>query len=211
MQRESIKIDSPISSQNASIGKELIVSGHSSDNSARNCSVSLIINDIRPYQNAIARGTGGINNFSQWEFSLRNDYTQIIEGENKITAKLLCTSAPTRWNSVFINGIPGYSNEEILSPVQSGERSEIPTTNLSDVKGIDTNNKTLHVSITPQKNPVARGDAQNATIAVTDSASRAVSNAEIGGKLIYPGNNYEKRFKGKTDLQGKFVYSWTIG
>jgi hypothetical protein len=211
MQRESIKIDSPISSQNASLGKELIITGHSSDNTAKNCSVSLIVNDVRPYQNAIAKGTGGINDFSEWEFSLRNDYTQIIEGENKITAKLLCMSVPTRWNSVFINGIPGYSNEEILSPLQSGERSEIPTTNLSDVKSIDTNNKTLHVSITPQKNPVARGDAQNATITVTDSDSRAVSNAEIGGKLIYPGNNYEKQFKGKTDLRGKFVYSWTIG
>lgn len=211
MPRESIKIDSPISGQNASLGKELIISGHSSDNIAKNCSVSLIVNDIRPYQNAVAKGTGGINDFSQWEFSLRDDYTQIIEGENKITAKLLCMSAPTRWNSVFIKGVPSYSNLEILSPVQSGERSEIPTKNLSDIKHVDINNKTLLVSVFPQKNPVTRGDAQNATITVTDSASKAVSNAEIGGKLIYPGNNYEKEFKGKTDLQGKFVYSWTIG
>jgi len=211
MPRESIKIVNPISSQNASMGKELIISGHSSDNSAKNCSVSLIVNDVRPYQNAVAKGTGGINDFSQWQFSLRDDYTQIIEGKNKITAKLLCVSAPTRWNSVFINGVPSYDNEEILSPVQSGGRSEIPTTKLFDVKRVDTNNKTLLVSIIPQKNPVVRGDAQNATIVVTDSASRAVSNAEIGGKLIYPGNNYEKQFKGKTDLQGKFVYSWTIG
>jgi len=82
---------------------------------------------------------------------------------------------------------------------------------LSDIKDVDINNKTLLVSVFSQKNPVARGDAQNGTITVTDSASRAVSNAEIGGKLIYPGDNYEKQFKGKTDLQGKFVYSWSIG
>ena len=31
------------------------------------------------------------------------------------------------------------------------------------------------------------------------------------GKLIYPGNNYEKKFNGVTDSQGKFVYSWIIG
>jgi hypothetical protein len=209
--RESIKIDDPISSQNASIGEELIISGHSSDNIAKNCSVTVIVNDVRPYQNAIAKGTGGTNDFSQWEFSLRNDYSQIIEGKNKITAKLLCMSAPTRWNSVFINGVPNYINEEILSPVQSGQRSEIPTTNLSDIKDVATNNKTLLVSVFPEKNPVARGEAQNTTITVTDSDSRAVSNAEIGGKLIYPGHNYEKEFKGKTDVQGKFVYSWTIG
>ena len=112
----------------------MIISGHSSDNIAKNCSVTVIVNDVRPYQNAIAKGTGGINDFSQWEFSLRNDYAQIIEGKNKITAKLLCMSAPTRWNSVFINGVPNYINEEILSPVESGQRSEIPTTNLSDIK-----------------------------------------------------------------------------
>ena len=211
IRRESIKIDDPISNQNASIGKELIISGHSSDNNAKNCSVTVIVNDVRPYQNAVAKGTGGVNDFSQWEFSLRGDYTQIAEGENKITAKLLCMSAPTRWNSVFINGVPNYSNKEILSRVQSGEGSEIPTTNLSDIKHVDINNKTLLVSIFPQKNPVERGDTQNATITVTDSASRALSNAEIGGKLIYPGDNFEKEFKGKTDLNGKFVYSWTIG
>lgn len=211
IRRESIKIDDPISNQNASIEKELIISGHSSDNNAKNCSVTVIVNDVRPYQNAVAKGTGGVNDFSQWEFSLRGDYTQIAEGENKITAKLLCMSAPTRWNSVFISGVTNYSNKEILSRVQSGEGSEIPTTNLSDIKHVDINNKTLLVSIFPQKNPVERGDTQNATITVTDSASRALSNAEIGGKLIYPGDNFEKEFKGKTDLNGKFVYSWTIG
>ena len=211
MPRESIKIDNPVLSQKASMGKGLIISGHSSDNNAKNCSVSVIVNDIRPYQNAIAKGRGGINDFSQWEFSLRNDYAQLIEGENKITAKLICESAPTRWNSVFINGVPNYSNEEILSPVQSKQRSDVSTMNLSDIKDAAINTKTLLVSVFPQKNAVARGDAQNATITVTDSESRVVSNAEIAGKLIYPGGNYEKEFKGKTDLQGKFVYSWVIG
>ena len=56
-----------------------------------------------------------------------------------------------------------------------------------------------------------RGDTQNATITVTDSGSRAVANAEIKGKLIYPGENYEKNFSGMADSQGQFVYSWTIG
>ncbi|MDW0141599.1 MAG: metallophosphoesterase, partial [Nitrososphaeraceae archaeon] len=46
---------------------------------------------------------------------------------------------------------------------------------------------------------------------VTDSASRAVANAEISGNLIYPGEDFEKEFTGITDPQGKFVYSWTIG
>jgi hypothetical protein len=208
--KEWIKIVNPMLIQKVSTGKELLISGQSSDSAAKDCSVSVIVNDVKPYQNAVAMGTGGTNDFSKWEFVLHDDYSHIIEGENKITAKLLCISAPTRWNSVFVNGVPTYSNEEVLSPVQSGERSNI-TTNLSDIKVADSNNNALLVSIFLQKNPVARGDTQNTTITVTDSVSRAVTNAEIDGKLIYPGNNYEKVFKVRNDYQGKFVYSWTIG
>ncbi|MDW0249666.1 MAG: hypothetical protein QN702_08615, partial [Nitrososphaeraceae archaeon] len=81
----------------------------------------------------------------------------------------------------------------------------------SGTNEIDGNNNELLVSISSLKNPVERGDIQNATITVTDSGSKAVANAEIVGKLIYPGNNYEKDFSGITDSQGKFVYSWIIG
>lgn len=94
--KETIKIVNPITTQNVSTGEELIISGQSSDNTLKNCSVSLIVNDVRPYQYAVASGAGGITDFSQWKFVLHTNYTHIIEGENKITAKLLCTSAPTR-------------------------------------------------------------------------------------------------------------------
>lgn len=208
---ETIKIVNPITTQNVSTGQELIVSGVSSDNTLKNCSVSVIVNDVRPYQTAVAKGTDGINEFSQWEFVLRTNYTQIIQGENKITSKLQCTSAPPRWYSVFVNGVPNNSNEEIFSPVQTEEQQNIPTTNLSETNDIDNVNNVLLVSIFPQKNPVARGDSQNTTITVTDSASGPVANAEISGNLIYPGDNYEKEFTGITDAQGKFVYSWIIG
>jgi uncharacterized GH25 family protein len=94
---------------------------------------------------------------------------------------------------------------------QTEEQQNIPTTNLSETSDIDGNNNVLHVSILPLKNPVARGDSQNTTITVTNSASRPVANAEINGNLIYPGDNYEKEFSGITDSQGIFVYSWIIG
>ena len=211
MPLETIKIVNPITTQNVSTGQELKITGVSSDNSLKNCAVSVIVNDVRPYQTALAKGTDGINDYSEWEFVLRTNYTQIIEGENKITSKLLCTSAPPRWYSVSVNGVPNYSNEEVLSPVQTEEQQNIPTTNLSETNDIDGNNNVLLVSILPLKNTVARGDSQNTTITVTDSASRPVPNAEIDGNLIYPGDNYEKEFSGITDPLGKFVYSWIIG
>ncbi len=210
--KETIKIVNPIATQNVSTGQELSISGVSSDNSLKNCSVSLIVNDVKPYQNAVASGTGGLDDFSQWKFVLNTNYTQIIDGENKITAKLLCSSAPTRWYSVFVVGVPNISNQEILSPVQSRPpQQELPTENASEIVDTDSNNNVMLVSVIAQKNPVARGDTQNTTITVTDSNSRAIPNAEIDGKLVYPGNDFEKTFKGKTDPQGKFVYSWTIG
>ena len=214
-QKESIKILSPVTTQNATVGKDLLISGQSSDDDVKNCSVSVIVNDIRPYQNAFARGIKGLDDFSRWEFVLSNNYTHVIEGMNKITAKLLCESAPTRWYSVSVNGIPNLSNVQIAppqsSPIQSLQRSNVSETNLSNIEESGNNNTSLLVSILAQKNPIARGDIQNTTITVTDSAKRPITNAEINGKLIYPGNNFEKEFVGKTDYNGKFIYSWTIG
>src|SRR6187431_1524859 len=214
-QKESIKILGPVTTQNATVGKDLLISGQSSDDVVKNCSVSVIVNDIRPYQNAFARGTEGMDDFSRWEFALSNNYTHVIEGVNKITAKLLCESAPTRWYSVFVNGIPNLSNVQIAPPqssqIQSVERSNVSETNLSNIEESGNNDSSLLVSILAQKNPIARGNIQNTTITVTDSAKRPITNAEINGKLIYPGNNFEKEFVGKTDYNGLFIYSWTIG
>lgn len=214
-QKESIKILSPVTTQNATVGKDLLISGQSSDDNVKNCSVSVIVNDIRPYQNAFARGIKGLDDFSRWEFVLSNNYTHVIEGMNKITAKLLCESAPTRWYSVSVNGIPNLSNVQIVppqsSPIQSVQRSNVSETNLSNIEESGNNNTSLLVSILAQKNPIARGDIQNTTITVTDSAKRPITNAEINGKLTYPGNNFEKEFVGKTDYNGMFIYSWTIG
>ena len=236
---EIIKIVNPITTQNVSAGQELKISGTSSDTTSKNCSVSVIVNNLRPYQTAIAKGSDGISDYSQWEFALRNSYTQINDGENKITAKLSCSAASPRWYSVFVNGVPNNSNNEPLSPlkseeeqstlsaklstpnntnnneqlpaIQSEEEQDLPSSDLSVTDNTDGDENALLVSIVPLNDPVSRGDTQSVTITVTDSTSNAVANAEIEGNLIYPGDNFEKEFNGITDSQGEFVYSWTIG
>ncbi|TLX90466.1 MAG: hypothetical protein E6K94_06725 [Thaumarchaeota archaeon] len=255
-QIESIKILSLLPNQNVDLEKEPVISGESSDTIAKDCSVYVIVNDVRPYQSAVASGKGGANDFSQWKFVLHKEYAHLNEGSNKITAKLLCKTAPARWNSVVVNGVPSnnasetlspvessqqsnasetlspvessqqsnasetlspvessqQSNaSETLSPVESSQQSNASETSLSDNKKVETNNNQLLVTISPQKDPVARGDTQNATITVTDSNHRSIANAQIDGNLIYPGDNFKKQFKGITDYQGKFVYSWTVG
>ena len=60
---ETINIVKPVATQNVSIGDELKISGQSSDNNLKNCSVSVIVNNLKPYQNAVAEGPGGSNDF----------------------------------------------------------------------------------------------------------------------------------------------------
>ena len=190
-QLESVKILNPTSFQSADLKKELVVLGESSDTPTKDCSVYVLVNRVQPYQSAIASGTGGATDFSQWKFVLHENYTHLNEGNNKITAKLVCNSVATRWYSVVVSGVPSSSISE--TPIDTTQQSK------------------LLVTILPLKNPVARGDSQNATIIVTNSDNRPIANAQIDGKLIYPGNNFQKEFKGSTDLDGKFVYSWIIG
>ena len=229
-QLESVKILNPTSFQSADLKKELVVLGESSDTPTKDCSVYVLVNRVQPYQSAIASGTGGATDFSQWKFVLHENYTHLNEGNNKITAKLVCNSVATRWYSVVVSGVPSSSisetpidttqqsneSETPIDTTQQSNESETPidTTQQSNESEtpIDTTQQSkLLVTILPLKNPVARGDSQNATIIVTNSDNRPIANAQIDGKLIYPGNNFQKEFKGSTDLDGKFVYSWIIG
>src|ERR1044071_9947567 len=128
---ETISIIKPIATQNVSTGDELKILGQSSDNNLKNCSVSVIVNNLKPYQNAVAKGPGGSNDFSQWEFVLSNNYTHVINGENKITSKLLCPTELTRWFSVVVNGVSGDSIQQEFSPVQDKVQQSTPVTNSS--------------------------------------------------------------------------------
>lgn len=206
-----MNIVNPITGQKVKAGQQLEVTGESSDSTSKDYEVSIIVNDVKPYQDAVASGAGGPNDFSQWKFTLHVGYTFLKDGNNKITAKLSCVSEPTRWYSISVSGISTSTNEEVVPLVQSGQQSNTSPPTFLDIKFTNSNDNVLLVSILPQKNPVARGDSENIIISVTDSNSKAVPDAQINGKLIYPGGNYEKDFSGITDTDGKFEYSLTIG
>ena len=217
MQLESVKILNLTPFQTVDLKKELLVSGESSDTATKDCSVYVIVNGIQPYQKAVASGAGGSTDFSQWKFTLHEQYTHLNQGNNKITAKLLCDTSPTRWYSVTVSAISSNASESVL-PQGSTSETVLPEESTQQSNASDsisseqlTQSSKLLVTISPLKNPVARGDRQSATITVTDSNKMAVSDAQINGKLVYPGDNFEKDFDGATDLDGEFVYSWTIG
>jgi hypothetical protein len=102
-----IKITSPTRDQQIPVGKDLTISGTSMDNATSNCQVSVIVNNVKPYQNSAAAGTGGAADYSKWNFVLTSKYTTIKQGENRITARYECVNDPASkgFSSVNITGI----------------------------------------------------------------------------------------------------------
>jgi hypothetical protein len=135
----SVKITSPKSGQlvfasitntsnptnGTSNNSTLLVSGTATDNADSPCEVSVLLNDVRPYQPATPRGTSGIDDYSNWQFSLTPDYAPIKQGANKITAKLECLKSPvnlTKWYSVRVIG---GTQEQVLLQEQQFQKQKL--------------------------------------------------------------------------------------
>ncbi|MDW0264323.1 MAG: hypothetical protein QN860_07280, partial [Nitrososphaeraceae archaeon] len=151
MQLESVKILNLIPLQNVDLKKELVISGESSDTAAKDCSVHVLVNGVQPYQSAVASGTGGATDFSQWKFVLHEQYTHLNEGNNKITAKLVCKSAPTRWSSVVVNGVPN-SNISETAPIDTTQQSNVSETAPIDTTQQSNVSETAPIDTTQQSN-----------------------------------------------------------
>jgi len=104
----------------------LTISGTSSDDASSACQVSVIANDVKPYQPAIATGSGGSADYSDWEFTITSNYTSIKEGENEITSKVVCPgngAELTKWYGVNVTGVSGTAPVNAKSSEQSDESS----------------------------------------------------------------------------------------
>jgi hypothetical protein len=211
------------------VGEDLLISGISSDDASKDCSVSVIANNIKPYQDALASAVLGTNDYSKWSYTLSSNYTELKEGLNRITAKLSCPE-PTRWYSVNVIGfLSGQSNVNMSSSTSApsllnatnDSTTMLPPSAPSDQLTISppssetsplSTGKMMSITFDILNNPVSRGNDQNVTISVSDAASnKQIANATITGVLLYPGGNYVKEFAGTTGDDGRFVYHWTIG
>jgi hypothetical protein len=113
-----IKINYPIANQEVPVGK-LNVSGSSTDTASEDCNVFVDLNDVKPFQNATATGSGGKSDYSNWTFAYTEKYRLITEGKNELTAKLTCNgndlannngtsniaSEKSKWYSINVTGI----------------------------------------------------------------------------------------------------------
>ena len=102
-----VKITSP--SKNATVpAGQLIISGISSDTPITNCTVSADWNDLKPMQNATAKGPGGANDYSNWTYTYNESYHNITAGINELTSKITCYDNPSnitkKYYSVNVTG-----------------------------------------------------------------------------------------------------------
>ena len=100
-----LRITSPQNGQQVPMGN-IVISGTSSSNATNNCTVSVAVNGIKPYQQAIPSGDNGTNDYSNWTFTDTAKYTTIKEGINK-SAKYSCPQNMnlTKTNSVNVIGV----------------------------------------------------------------------------------------------------------
>ena len=97
-----VKITSPHKGQQVGIGHNVTLLGSSNYNASSKCQVSIIVDNKRPYQNTIPIGQG-VDNYSQWKYTLVPTYTALNEGINRVTAKLTCNASPVLTKSYSIN------------------------------------------------------------------------------------------------------------
>lgn len=184
-----VKITSPGKGQQVTIGNDLTISGTSSDNTTKDCSVSVIVNGIKPYQNATGNGTGGEKDFSKWSFVLTPAYTNIKQGQNKITARFLCTNDANlvTHNSVNVTGV-SFSTHQSAGPGKQ-QATNVSATALLKNASIGSS---LENASTGQPAANASGNgSNNATNNTNTETSSNLSSGSGIGTRIGTGNESE--------------------
>jgi aldose sugar dehydrogenase len=131
-----IKVISPNKGQQVPAG-QLMISGISTDNTTSDCTVYADWNNLKPFQKAVATGSGGVNDYSTWKFTYTDNYHLITNGINKLTSKLSCinnssrgTANLTTYYSINVTGIMESSQR----PVSSSSVAQQPIIHVPNLK-----------------------------------------------------------------------------
>jgi hypothetical protein len=126
----AVRITSPVRGQDVPVGKNLVVSGISTpgNSTTSNCHVSVIVNGLKPYQNASGIGPKGQNDYSKWTFLLIPKYTTVKPGTNKITSKFSCGNNPSlvSYYSLNVTGLVGAGGSASRSPAPAATTNNTP-------------------------------------------------------------------------------------
>jgi hypothetical protein len=138
-----IKIISPEKGSNVPIdlNSPFIIKGISKDTAATDCQVSVIVNNVKPYQNAQPLNKNGDEDYSEWQFTLTKNYTNIIEGANKITSKFSCLNNPQ--SSHYSVNVTGVNSPPAVSNLTSPAVSNVTSPAVSNVTSPAVSNLTI--------------------------------------------------------------------
>jgi hypothetical protein len=174
----SIKITSHVTGQQVPVG-EFTITGTSTDDTTSDCTVYADVNDIKPFQKAIATGPGGLNDYSTWNFTYTNNYHLITNGTNNLTAKLSCLGNPTnltKWNSIDVIG------EVSLTIPKNNVTSGDQRTSFEGQTPANIGNETENITDESQIN-ISLSNVPNNNNA-EDNATLAVTNNKTGNPII---------------------------
>ncbi len=206
-----VKILSPVRGESIPVGKDLTIKGQSTDHSVSECNVSVIVNSVRPYQQANPTGRGGSNDYSSWEFNLSQDYATIREGTNEITAKLSCLPPSSidglasenisKWYSINVTGIIS-STDSVLSSLNDSElpliQQQPPSiqTNTFDELVDHSQNNSISPDIDISEPSTEDESKANRPDPREDTPDRNEQNTNGNGNDIVQGNNNDNQING---------------
>jgi hypothetical protein len=211
-----VKILSPSKDDNITIvnnSNDFEIYGTSTDNTNTDCKVSIILNNVKPYQEAIPTGRAGEGDYSAWSFSLNPNYNAAIkEGSNKLTAKQTCTnpnkfasSDLAKYYSVFFNGIndgsSGGNSRAAETPTTSNSISALQQQGEIEIKQQQQEQKQAPSSIATLEIP----SKDNETIAQLSAPS---PRATDDNTITTPTSNITE--DGSTGLQTTRTMTFTI-
>jgi hypothetical protein len=225
-----LKIITPPNDKSVPIGN-LTIMGTSTDNENSNCTVYVDWNNQKPFQQAIATGPYGEDDYSSWTFTYLPSYHNIINGTNNLTSKLECqknSMITTKWNSINVTGIQSESfrksnpasvnyavNSKVL-PQLASHLNNVSTSNSSQISASELHSappprilSTMFTDLKVGKIIASPGEEQSIIVKVMDAKSlRLISGANV--QLHITDGLKESEYPGVTNSQGLYNHSWTL-
>ena len=162
-------------------GENLLIKGFSvyDKNNSSSCVVSVIINNVKPYQLTNATGQAGDGDYSSWIYDFTSAYLPLKEGSNKITSKLTCQ--PGNNNAYYSVNVTGLKLNDTFSA--NTKKPIAVESKYLDTKSTNLNNNSI-VTPDPAGKPTS-------VVIISPKNSERVNIDEpllINGTSTYPDN-----------------------
>jgi peptidoglycan/xylan/chitin deacetylase (PgdA/CDA1 family) len=213
----AVTITSPEDGQRVPVGQDLKVRGTSMANAASDCKITVNLNRVKPYQQALADGPRGANDYSQWSFTITSQYAPIQEGQNRIAAKISCSNDPNLKQFAHVN-VTGVASSSFSSPPPSVSDMASPPSNPQTQSTVPaspssstlpdnaltitspTQDKSYSFSSYGKTSDIYRGDGIQGGVPIPKASSSSIQTTSNNNNNI--ASNYDDKSNGGNNLSG---------